>query len=72
MTNHPELAIHDDDDSTPLHSNRLSCGSIKRVPEVLGTTRRITVARRGAEKVGEDPATKHRAGDEDEEEATAF
>lgn len=22
MTNHPELAIHDDDDSTPLHSNR--------------------------------------------------
>ena len=41
------------------------------IPSVW-TTRRITVARRGAEKVGEDPATKHRAGDEDEEEATAF
>ena len=22
MTNHPELAIHDDDDARPLHSNR--------------------------------------------------
>ena len=50
----------------------LSSGPIQRVPEVLGATRGVTVARRRAEKVGDDPATKHRAGDEDEEEATAF
>ena len=40
------------------NSNRLRCDSFKRVPELLGTTRGVTEARRGPEKVGEAPATK--------------
>ena len=54
------------------NSKELSCGSLERVPELLGTTSEVTLARRGTEEAGDDPATKHSAGDEDEEEATAF
>ena len=40
------------------NSNQLSCGSLKRVPRLLGTTRGVTEARRGAEEVGGASATK--------------
>ena len=54
------------------NSKRLRSSSLERVPQLLGATRDVTVARRGTEEVGDDPATKHSAGDEDEEEAMAF
>ena len=53
------------------NSDRLSSGSLERVPQLLGATSEVTLTRRGTEEAGDDPATKHNAGDEDEEEATA-
>ena len=53
------------------NSKELSCGSLERVPELLGTTSEVTLTWRWTEEDGDDPTTNHNAGDEDEEEATA-
>ena len=49
-------------------ANRSSAATYKRVPEVLGTTKEVTLAPRGTEEVEGVLAAETRAGAEDEDE----
>ena len=46
---------------------KLCCGSLERVPELLGTIRVLPEGRGGAEVAGAVPSTKHRDGDEEDD-----